>query len=87
MVVMPPAPPLDLILRASPRHFLRPSKRGEKSDTDLPLRCKVQGGWGGSAHYPDPTAQSVAAALRPSLAVRQDVVVVVPDPLGPAVER
>ena len=24
-----------------------------------PLACKVQRGWGGSAHYPDPTAQSV----------------------------
>ena len=24
-----------------------------------PLRCSAQGGWGGSAHYPDPTAQSV----------------------------
>ena len=24
-----------------------------------PLRCKAQGGWGGSAHCPDPTAQSV----------------------------
>ena len=23
-----------------------------------PLRCKAQGGWGGSAHWPDPTAQS-----------------------------
>ena len=23
------------------------------------LRCRVRGGWGGSAHYPDPTAQSV----------------------------
>ena len=28
----------------------------------LPLRRKVQGEWGGSAHSPDPTAQSVAAA-------------------------
>ena len=27
-----------------------------------PLRCKAQGGWGGSAHWPDPTAQSAAAA-------------------------
>ena len=25
------------------------------------LRCRVRGGWGGSAHYPDPTAQSVPA--------------------------
>ena len=25
-----------------------------------PLRCKAQGGWGGSAHSPDPTAQSAA---------------------------
>ena len=41
-----------------------------------PLRCKVQGGWGGSAHYPDPTAQSASAssARRPPRAPpgRQD---------------
>ena len=32
---------------------------GQKLRFFDPLRCKVQGGWGGSAHYPDPTAQSV----------------------------
>ena len=36
-----------------------------------PLRCKAQGGWGGSAHWPDPTAQSAqssgpASAPRPT---------------------
>ena len=31
-----------------------------------PLRCKAQGGWGGSAHCPDPTAQSARrVAKRP----------------------
>ena len=34
---------------------------------NAPLRCKVQGEWGGSAHYPDPTAQSV----RPEYAERR----------------
>ena len=28
------------------------------------LWCNAQGGWGGSAHYPDPTAQSVDRARR-----------------------
>ena len=30
------------------------------------LRCSAQGGWGGSAHYPDPTAQSARAAASSS---------------------
>ena len=30
-----------------------------------PLRCKAQGGWGGSAHWPDPTAQSAPRARFP----------------------
>lgn len=29
-----------------------------------PLRCSAQGGWGGSAHYPDPTAQSAFSRPR-----------------------
>ena len=32
------------------------------------LRCRARGGWGGSAHYPDPTAQS---ALRRAANVRR----------------
>ena len=41
------------------------------------LRCKVEGGWGGSAHYPDPTAQS-ASACAPSRATRHAA------PVGPS---
>ena len=41
-----------------------------------PLRCKAQGGWGGSAHSPDPTAQSAsqnAAAARARAGVLRGV--------------
>ena len=34
------------------------------------LRCTAQGGWGGSAHYPDPTAQSVRVLRAQSRAPR-----------------
>ena len=34
------------------------------------VRCKVVGEWGGSAHQPDPTAQSVAAASPATAIVR-----------------
>ena len=44
-----------------------PAPRGRISPVFWPLRCKVEGGWGGSAHYPDPTAQSV----RPEYAERR----------------
>ena len=37
-----------------------------------PLRCIAQGGWGGSAHYPDPTAQSVSSVLGRDTRVDQD---------------
>ena len=40
-----------------------PAPRGRISPVFWPLRCKVEGGWGGSAHYPDPTAQSVACCV------------------------
>ena len=36
----------------------RASKKGQKMPIFGPLRRKVQGEWGGSAHSPDPTAQS-----------------------------
>ena len=45
--VRPPPPLLDIDPRGA-----------ENVPFSTPLRCKVQGGWGGSAHYPDPTAQS-----------------------------
>ena len=35
------------------------------------LRCTAQGGWGGSAHYPDPTAQSALIAATPRAPRRQ----------------
>ena len=35
---------------------------GEFCGAKSPSRSKAQGGWGGSAHYPDPTAQSAHAA-------------------------
>ena len=60
-----PHPPLEaLILGGSGGG---PSARGQKSALRTPLRCKAQGGWGGSAHWPDPTAQSV----RPEYAERR----------------
>ena len=37
-------------------------RAGPKSAIFAPLRRRVQGGWGGSAHSPDPTAQSVQRA-------------------------
>ena len=53
------------------------------------LRCRVRGGWGGSAHYPDPTAQSAPAARRtrkslpPALGTRPAPVRTVPGPRSP----
>ena len=41
-------------------HGRPPLRGGQKRAIFAPLRCKVQGGWGGSAHYPDPTAQSAS---------------------------
>ena len=40
----------------------RPRKKGQKWPFLGPLRRKVQGEWGGSAHSPDPTAQSARRA-------------------------
>ena len=68
VVVGSPPPPLSF----DPRSQSVPTPcGGRKSGTDLALRCKDQGGWGGSAHYPDPTAQSdrkVAGRTPPRLA-------------------
>jgi hypothetical protein len=53
---MPP-PALD------PRGVVWPCFRpfsGQKTAKNAPLRCEDVGEWGGSAHYPDPTAQSVS---------------------------
>ena len=61
----PSHPPVDFDPRGGLAGFsvpfwwsLRDPKKGPKIGQKPPLRCKVQGGWGGSAHYPDPTAQS-----------------------------
>ena len=40
------------------------AKNGQKMAIFDPLACKVQRGWGGSAHYPDPTAQSAFSRPR-----------------------
>ena len=62
VVWSPPHPPcLDVDPR--PRQTSRnPAFLGRISPVFWALRCNVQGGWGGSAHYPDPTAQSAPAA-------------------------
>ena len=38
-------------------------KNAEKMGTFSACACESGRGWGGSAHYPDPTAQSVAVAI------------------------
>ena len=48
----PPSPPLIWAL-------IRGRFCGAKSTSG----CRAQGGWGGSAHYPDPTAQSAPACV------------------------
>ena len=50
-----PAPPRALILGGSPGGG---PGGPQKVLPATPLRCKARGGWGGSAHCPDPTAQS-----------------------------
>ncbi len=46
-----------------PRCSWRRSKNVQKMPIFGPLRRKVQGEWGGSAHSPDPTAQSAPACV------------------------
>ena len=54
----PPHPPCHDV-DPRPRQTSRnPAFLGRISPVFWALRCKVVGGWGGSAHYPDPTAQS-----------------------------
>ena len=48
-----------------------PAPRGRISPVFWPLRCKVEGGWGGSAHYPDPTAQSAPACVARACGLRR----------------
>ena len=43
----------------------RPPENAEKMALFWGLRCENEGGWGGSAHYPDPTAQSAERLGRP----------------------
>jgi len=50
-----------------PRGVIGPCFRpfsGQKTAQNAPLRCEDVGEWGGSAHYPDPTAQSAPRAAR-----------------------
>ena len=69
----PPTPPPGRDPR--PRN---PAKSGPPKGRIFPdfwgLRCSAQGGWGGSAHYPDPTAQSVAQFIVDSRAARATAV-------------
>ena len=55
----PPTPRSEIL---GPKKGLPQAPPGvEKWPFFQALRCTAQGGWGGSAHYPDPTAQSVPA--------------------------
>ena len=56
----PPIPPPDTDPRTPKMALFDPPGGGPKIAILGALRCRVRGGWGGSAHYPDPTAQSVA---------------------------
>ena len=62
----PPHPPPGRDPRGAPTRPNPGLQRPEFFRIFAPLRCSAQGGWGGSAHYPDPTAQSaVRVAKRP----------------------
>lgn len=52
---------LSGVARRGYRQDSRAPKKGQKLPFFGPLRRKVQGEWGGSAHSPDPTAQSARA--------------------------
>ena len=68
---------LSGVARRGYRQDSRGPKKGQKLPFFGPLRRKVQGEWGGSAHSPDPTAQSVLrrrrGAARPRAPVRPSV--------------
>ena len=55
---MPPSPPHTTLILGGSKPPKSGPPRARISPVFCPLRCKVVGGWGGSAHYPDPTAQS-----------------------------
>lgn len=54
---IPPTPPLRTLI-LGPSYLQNRPENGPIFPVFWGLRCKVLGGWGGSAHYPDPTAQS-----------------------------
>ena len=58
----PPIPPPDTDPRTPKMALFDPPGGGPKIAILGALRCRVRGGWGGSAHYPDPTAQSARSA-------------------------
>ena len=58
----PPIPPPDTDPRTPKMALFDPPGGGPKIAILGALRCRVRGGWGGSAHYPDPTAQSASAS-------------------------
>ena len=57
---------LSGVARRGYRQDSRAPKKGQKLPFFGPLRRKVQGEWGGSAHSPDPTAQSAPPPARRS---------------------
>ena len=73
----PPIPPPDTDPRTPKMALFDPPGGGPKIAILGALRCRVRGGWGGSAHYPDPTAQS-ASACAPRRATRHAA------PVGPS---
>ena len=62
VVVWTPSTPLLGVILGPSKPSKTAPKRAEFFRFFRPLRCIAQGGWGGSAHYPDPTAQSARSA-------------------------
>ena len=68
----PPSPPVWTVI-LGPAYLQNPAQKGRIFPVFWGLRCNVQGGWGGSAHYPDPTAQSVEPRFARRTTHRGDV--------------
>ena len=62
VVVWTPSTPLLGVILGPSKPSKSAPKRAEFFRFFRPLRCIAQGGWGGSAHYPDPTAQSAQSS-------------------------
>ena len=68
----PPHPPVTTLILGPCSTSRNPAFWGRISPVFWALRCKVVGGWGGSAHYPDPTAQSVEPVYAERRAASRD---------------